>query len=263
MNYEKMRREWAEGDARRDAGLTTPDDVVRVDNLAYGPVIPWNLLDIYRPKDIPGKLPVIFSLHGGGLFYGDKDLYQHYCMRLAERGFDLVNFNYRLVPEYPEPAQLEDSFLAFNFMAEHADEYGLDLNNVFLVGDSAGAYLCEACALFLTNPRFSARYPQIMADPRPRVRAVAINCGMAPRGGRYITPAFPPAFVMGAYQDKLKLCVPILSRQLKRKKVEHIGRVYGDKTTPELGHVFHVNCRLEAAARCNDDECAFFRAHLA
>ncbi len=262
MNYEKMRQEWAAGDAVRDAGLTTPEDVIRFDNLSYGPVPVWNLLDIYRPRGTEGLLPVIFSMHGGGLFYGDKDLYQHYCMRLAERGFAVVNYSYRLVPDYPEPAQLEDSFLAYRFMAEHANEYGLDLDNVFFVGDSAGAHLCETAGLMLTNPRFAKRFPQIEIDRRPQVRAVAINCGMATRGGRFLTKDFPPAFVMGAYQDPLKLCVPILSRRLKRKGVEHIGRVYGSKETPEIGHVFHVNCRLPLAAECNDDECAFFRAHI-
>ena len=54
-------------------------------------------LDVYRPKlNIKGKLPVIMSVHGGGWVYGDKDVYQWYCMNLAQRGFAVVNYSYRL-----------------------------------------------------------------------------------------------------------------------------------------------------------------------
>ena len=60
----------------------------------------WQKLDVYRQKDATGKLPVIVSVHGGGWVYGDKERYQFYCMDLAERGFAVVNFSYRLAPEY-------------------------------------------------------------------------------------------------------------------------------------------------------------------
>ena len=58
-------------DEKRNAGLTTPAGIRRVDDVFYGPDETRNFLDVYRPKDAPGKLPVIVSVHGGGWVYGD------------------------------------------------------------------------------------------------------------------------------------------------------------------------------------------------
>ena len=71
---ERVRKEWKIGDAKRDAGLTTPEDIERFDNIAYGSDPVWNLLDVYRPKEQKGKLPVIVNIHGGGWVYGNKEI---------------------------------------------------------------------------------------------------------------------------------------------------------------------------------------------
>lgn len=104
-----IRREFKKGDDIRDAGLTAPDDVIRYKDIAYGKDSAMQVLDVYRPKDTKGNLPVIVSVHGGGWVYGDKELYQYYCMSLAQRGFAVVNFTYRLAPEYQFPAPVEDT----------------------------------------------------------------------------------------------------------------------------------------------------------
>ena len=87
-----------QGDKKRDKGLQTPLDIERKDNLSYGPYGKSNLLDVYYLKENAGKLPVIVNVHGGGWVYGTKEVYQFYCMSLAQRGFAVVNFNYRLAP---------------------------------------------------------------------------------------------------------------------------------------------------------------------
>jgi len=91
-------------DKKRDAGLVYPEDVIRSENISYGPH-KMNVLDVYRPKNGSTKLPVIVSVHGGGWVYGDKELYSHYCVSLAQRGFVVVNFSYRLSPQnkFPTP----------------------------------------------------------------------------------------------------------------------------------------------------------------
>ena len=58
---------------------------------------------------------MIVNIHGGGYFYGDKELYRFYCMHLAEYGFAVINYNYRLSPENKFPAPLEDTFSVFFF----------------------------------------------------------------------------------------------------------------------------------------------------
>lgn len=112
---DKIRHDFGESDAKRDAGLKIPGDVFRYTNFHYGEE-EQQVLDVYRPrsaKDIT-SIPVIVSVHGGGWMYGDKDLYQYYCMSLCRFGFAVVNFSYRLAPEHKFPAMLEDTNLVFD-----------------------------------------------------------------------------------------------------------------------------------------------------
>ena len=106
---ERLRVEWAKGDQARDAGLTTPAYIRRYNDIPYGDDRDWNALDVYRNRYKAGKLPVIMLIHGGGWVYGCKELYQYYGMELARRGFAVVNYSYRLAPEHPFPAQLQDT----------------------------------------------------------------------------------------------------------------------------------------------------------
>ena len=124
---EMVREMFGKGDAERDAGLRTPEDITRFDDIAYGSDPKYQLLDVYRPKGAEGPLPVIISVHGGGWVYGDKEVYQFYCMSLAERGFAVVNFSYRLAPEHKFPASLEDTNSVCAWVMENAEKYGFKL----------------------------------------------------------------------------------------------------------------------------------------
>ena len=154
-----IRKLFREGDDRRDAGLTTPEGIRRFDDIVYGEDAERQILDVYRPRDKAGVLPVIVSVHGGGWVYGDKERYQYYCMDLACRGFAVVNFTYRLAPEYKFPAALEDTNQVFAWVLDHAEEYGFDRTRVFGVGDSAGAHNLGLYAAVCTNPEYAAKYP--------------------------------------------------------------------------------------------------------
>ena len=101
---QEFRKSAGQSDAVRDAGLETPDNIIRYDNICYGKDPVWNLLDVYHLKGVRGLCPTIVSVHGGGWVYGDKELYQYYCMNLAQKGFAVVNFTYRLAPEFKETA---------------------------------------------------------------------------------------------------------------------------------------------------------------
>ncbi|MCD8161816.1 MAG: alpha/beta hydrolase [Clostridiales bacterium] len=288
-----VRARFTEGDNIRDAGLTTPEDIRRFDDIPYGPDPHWQVLDVYRPRAADGqKLPVIVSVHGGGWVYGDKERYQFYCMNLAQRGFAVVNFTYRLAPEFQFPAPLEDTNLVFAWVLTHGEAYGFDTGHVFGVGDSAGGHLLGLYADFCTNPDYSAQFP--FRPPEGFVpTAVALNCGvyqiatdgegddlnrllmadLLPEHGtpeelasisviRYITPQFPPAFFMTATGDFLQDQTPLLQAALMVNSVPFVLRFYGDAARPPLGHVFHCNIKTEDAKLCNDEECGFFRNFL-
>ena len=97
---DKIRSEFKKADDERDALMNTPEDIERWDNIVYGhDDREMQRLDVYRPKQAQGEdLPIIISVHGGARMYGDKERYQYYCMSLAQRGFAVVNFTYRLAP---------------------------------------------------------------------------------------------------------------------------------------------------------------------
>lgn len=314
---DKIRREFKAGDDIRDAGLTVPADVQCFRDIVYGEDEKWQLLDVYRPKDRAGELlPVIVSVHGGAWVYGDKERYQYYCMSLAQHGFAVVNFTYRLAPENKYPASLEDTNLVFKWVMEHggcpdsdsrdqdadgrsavksggrsADEepwYGFDTRHIFAVGDSAGAHNLALYSAICTNPEYAKQY-EFRTPEGFAPTAIALNCGkyeivpedagtMALIGeylpGRgtpeeiekirvvqYITPQFPPTFLMTATGDFLQNQVPYIQAKLMEHCVPFEFHFYGDKDH-SLGHVFHCNMRLEQAEVCNAEECAFFKKFL-
>lgn len=289
---EKIRTNWTAVDLVRDAGLTYPEDVIRHENLRYGSH-PENLLDVYYPQGTEAPLPTIISIHGGGWCYGSKKLYSHYCTRLAQRGFAVVNFDYRLAHENKYPAPLEDACMVFQWVQEHAEEYCIDLNNIFTVGDSAGGQIEFQVLTLLTNPQYAATFCFKVPEDF-HVNACALNCGcyffppfnrfLSPakanamfgayfpedympiakqiKAHKYVTSAFPPAFVMSSANDYLRMMAKPVHKVLKRKKVETILHIFGTKEQKEIGHVFHLNCHYPLAAQCNDMQCDFFRAHI-
>ena len=129
----QMRKEWGANDAKRDELLTVPEGLVRHLDIPYGED-ELQKLDVYYPEGTDAPLPTIISIHGGGWFYGSKELYSYYCMDLALRGFTVVNFSYRLAPEHKYPAAVEDCCKALHWVKDHGPEYYVDLNNLFTVG---------------------------------------------------------------------------------------------------------------------------------
>ena len=292
MDHNTVRAMFARGDDARDKGLEVPADVARCNNIAYGPHGKWNLLDVYRPKEAGDVLlPVIVSVHGGGWVYGDKERYQYYCMNLARRGFAVVNFNYRLAPEDPFPAAIEDVNRVFCWLADYAGDFGMDLERLYTVGDSAGGQLSSQYIAMLTNPDFAALYSFFVPSDKIRVRAAAFNCGhfcFEPKENmnpmeessllsyfgpdwreklylvdtlRHITPAYPPSFVMTAYHDFLKEQAVLMYRRLQEQGVPCEYRLYGTEEQTYMAHVFHLNIRLAEAEICNQEECGFFLAN--
>lgn len=278
-------------DAKRDAGLVYPEDVIRSENISYGPH-KMNVLDVYRPVGAAPKLPVIVSVHGGGWVYGDKELYSHYCVSLAQRGFVVVNFSYRLSPENKFPCHLEDTVMVFDWVKKNATRYGMDRENIFAVGDSAGGHILALYCAMCTNPAFAAKFefkPQEDVIPK----AIALNCsvldidaakaGMAgttmklmkdvfPKKGTpeelelanpiaHVNEKFPPCFIMTANEDFLRTQPDTFKEKLDQYGVKYQYKLYGSNLN-SLGHVFHLDMRNETGKLCNDEQCAYFKSFV-
>lgn len=284
VRLERMR--WAQNDFFRDRNLCTPRDVERFEDIRYveGSQGEWHLMDIYRPKNVPFVLPTIVSVHGGGYFYGNKELYRHYCMGLAQLGFGVVNFNYRVAPEYYFPAPLEDVNSVLTYLEEHGVEYGLDVHNLFMVGDSAGAQIASQYAAILSNPEYAARFD--FTVPELRILGLGLNCGMYdlpshpdPVMQDYLGDLFgsddprldvlsaiddryPPSYLISSYEDfLLSQCEP-MAQLLRSRGVDADYKIYGRPGDFRVGHVFHVNMRTPEGKDANWDQTQFFRRHM-
>ena len=276
-------------DKKRDEKFKTPDDIERFDDIRYGDT-DVNVLDVYRPKNATGKLPVIVSVHGGGWVYGNKTVNQFYCMSLAEHGFAVVNFSYRLAPEFKHPTPFIDTDRAFHWVLDNADKYGFDTRNVFAVGDSVGANIVGLYSHACVDKAFAKKL-SVTPPAGFLPRALGLNCGLYrmirgkvdilmdnladvyfPLGGTrdefsdvdlntHVSEKFPPSFIATALGDFVKPQAKPFYEKLISLGVEAEYHCYGDDTD-KLKHVFHVDMNLNAAHVCNGEECAFFTKHI-
>ncbi len=121
-------------------------DVDTEDRSIDGPAGPIPIR-IYRPPTERETLPVLIFLHGGGWSVGDLDTYDGDARNHAV-GADavVVSVEYRLAPEHPYPAAVEDAWAATQWVAEHADEFGGESDRLAVAGDSAGGNLAAVVA---------------------------------------------------------------------------------------------------------------------
>jgi acetyl esterase/lipase len=117
----------------------------RLANLAYGPQ-PANSLDLYRPLHGDHN-PIVVFFYGGGWDSGDKADFRFVGAALAEAGFIALVPNYRRYPEAMFPAFMQDAAQAVAWTRAHAQEWGGDPENIFVVGHSAGAHIAVLLAL--------------------------------------------------------------------------------------------------------------------
>lgn len=100
-------------------------------------------MDVYYPSENTGHFPVTMYVHGGGWSSGNKaqGAGAMEIPALQAAGFLVVSVNYRLAPEYPFPAMIEDVKCAVRSLRAHAGEYNLDPNRIGVWGGSAGGHL--------------------------------------------------------------------------------------------------------------------------
>ena len=156
----------------RLAGMFTPppdrDDVVKEDRRVPGPAgAPDVPIRIYRPKaDAKGPRGCVFEIHGGGFIMGSLEMMDPWCQRVAaELAAVVVSVEYRLAPEHPFPAGIEDCYAALCWTARQARELGADPARLVIAGQSAGGGLAAGTALMARDRGFPALRFQLLEIP--------------------------------------------------------------------------------------------------
>src|ERR1700757_1578134 len=121
---------------------------LRVEDRAIpGPAGPIGIRIYWLSTDPQEGIPVVLFFHGGGWVVGDLDTYDGTAREHAV-GADaiVVSVDYRLAPEHPYPAAVEDAWTATLWVAEHAHEIGADTDRMAVAGDSAGGNISAVIA---------------------------------------------------------------------------------------------------------------------
>ena len=148
----------------------------------------------YNPNSTKwDKNPVVLNIHGGGWIIGDKKNSTGMCLQLADNGAFVMNINYGLpekadkpffethdpdishAGDYHWPYPVENAFDALAWIAENAEKYNLDLDNVFVSGDSAGGQLACAVETAVANPDY--RKSLGLPEPALKLRGAMLYCG--------------------------------------------------------------------------------------
>lgn len=123
-------------------------------------------LRVYRPHGAPAELPVALYFHGGGYVLGDLDAYDAVCRQLcADSEVIVVSAAYRLAPEHPCPAAIEDAYATLGWVAESIRGFGGDPARIAVAGDSAGAALAASVALLARDAGGPAIAFQLLVYP--------------------------------------------------------------------------------------------------
>jgi acetyl esterase/lipase len=143
------------------------DRVARSDRTVPGPAgAPDVRVRIYRPLTAEGTLPCLVWIHGGGMIMGTIDGDDFACDAYAEAvGCVVVSVDYRLAPEHPYPAPLDDCYAALKWVASAADELGIDAARIAIGGASAGGGLAAGTALLARDRGGPGLVCQVLVYP--------------------------------------------------------------------------------------------------
>lgn len=244
------------------------DDFVVIKDIPYvqdGHPLHW--LDILSQKEGLLNVPTIINIHGGGLIYGDKELNQNFNAEFAHRGFRVISLSYRLLPTCTFDEQVQDILSALSFIREHAQTYSLNLNDVYMTGDSAGGLL----TLFAVALTRSARLRMMfnVEDPNIHIKGMGLISSMLDIGGRkdiidyarslvlqgkrhlasdfiyepaklFNEVAFPPCYLVTSSEDFIRTDTLKLKQLFDQKKIKYVLLDWTKGDTYRLEHVFPV-----------------------
>ena len=168
--------EFLEAMAAQGAERMTDDRVEEIERTIKGPDgAPDMRIRIYMPKDRAAAGPAFVNFHGGAFILGDLEIEHPRCLIMAaEGGAVSIGVDYRLAPENPFPAGVEDCYAALQWVAANAEEHLIDPAKITIGGGSAGGNLTAAVALMAriaAVPMWHSKcyfIPRVMIDVRHR-----------------------------------------------------------------------------------------------
>lgn len=146
------------------AWLGEPAGEVKIETRLFpGPGGPTPIRS-YASREEPSA-PVLIFFHGGGFVLGSLDEFDPFCSLLTRTPCKVISVGYRLAPEAPYPAAVEDAVAATRWVAAHAEELGIDRTRMAVMGDSAGGNLATVTAMMIRDQGGAEIALQVLVCP--------------------------------------------------------------------------------------------------
>lgn len=158
------------------------EGITSEDRYAPGPPgAPDVFVRMYQPTDRPPSLPALVWIHGGGYVLGRVEQDDPLAKHLSKVAACVVaSVEYRLAPEHPHPAPVEDCYAALKWFAAHAGEFGVDRSRIAIGGASAGGGLAAGLALLARDRAEVELAYQLLIYPMIDDRNVALASETTP-----------------------------------------------------------------------------------
>jgi acetyl esterase len=244
---------------------------------------------VFSPPGTGAKRPVLVYLHGGGWVILSPETHAKLTKQLClSASVVVVSVDYRLAPEHPYPAALDDCVAAFRWVRENAARVGGDSRRIFLGGDSAGGNLTAATTLRLLASAEKPPTANLMlcpstdleraldsksartfgpGDPILDDAAMRFFCeSYAPRSSwsnPFVSPLygdlskFPPTCVVVGTIDPLHDAGVAFAEKMRSSGAQATLLSY-----PGMPHVFPLFPGIDAGAKAIEEIAGFLRAHL-
>lgn len=121
---------------------------------------------VHRPPAAGGLRPVVVNFHGGGWVQGNPEQSAWLASRVAVRtGAVVISPAYRLAPEHPFPAAIDDAWAIVQWVSDHAERLGVDGARMAVMGDSAGGNLAAVTSLLARDAGSPGLRAQVLIYP--------------------------------------------------------------------------------------------------
>ena len=132
--------------------------------------------DLYLNTKVKAPMPVVIYIHGGGWITGDKKFRRGFSKTLANSGIAVFNINYALSPRHKYPTCVINAFHALQWICDNADKYNLDIDNIFMSGESAGAHIAAMCGSTINNTEFKNKFG--IKNSFTDIKGLLLYCGV-------------------------------------------------------------------------------------
>ena len=209
-------------------------------------------VDVYRPRYAEGPLPTVIYIHGGGWVGGSKEASAFQLLPYIEQGWAAVNVQYRLARVSQAPAAVEDSRCALQWVAANAEQYGFDVEQLVVTGNSAGGHLSLTTGMLDSEFGLDRQCP---GSETPEVTAIVNWYGITDVGDLLEGDNRRGYAVrwLGSQPDRYEIAARVSPLNMVDPNLPPIITIHGDAdTVVPYSHAVRLHEALEAAGVTND-----------